>query len=587
MNMKNYTRLSEEKTDSEKQWDSVKKWIKSNFSSVSVTSDSVRINEIEPGFDAVLFENGTGYIAEKGSGVMPTHQSWSLDVNSPTPVLKIGKGDYTPGSPEYEKRETQREKMSQVDRWEVIDYIQIVLDFLGFIPGFGDIIDLINALIYFYREKYVDGALSLVAIIPVVGSFMKFGLKGAFKSMTAGMDGAKIIKKALAGDPLAWQKFLEKALKDGHITKDQLAKMANYGDYASKLLKATPRKLRKWESELKYAGIEPAVLYKQFDEWANYLETIYDTQGAVNKTTKLTKAVDKIKKTAKTLPGKLVVGTVKLPFKVVDKALNIITVGSWSFSKNLLKSVFGIKSAKVSKLAKAMPVMYARKLQASPMLAAQMLKSNVRTPSELLKYVKSPTGKRLYDLPVGDLHYELNMLKQTDPKAYKQVVEQIANQSANSINPHYRMFVMDNLQTAYNIARPGAVFKGTVKGEEGSLPIVNFFKEMKFGVKSWDVISNEVQDVAERFGFDETDDPNGVIVPALYQGIMWMSGDSTRKESDTTQTDPSLIIPDTQFNELKGIYDSTEGTSTDKLSAVSNTGLDSLQMWAFQKLLGL
>ena len=68
-------------------------------------------------------------------------------------------------------------KIKDEDEWTAIDYFQTVLDFAGFIPGFGDILDIINAAIYFGRGKYIDGVLSSIAVIPVAGSILSSSLK--------------------------------------------------------------------------------------------------------------------------------------------------------------------------------------------------------------------------------------------------------------------------------------------------------------------------------------------------------------------------------------------------------------------------
>ncbi|MEG1551515.1 MAG: RHS repeat-associated core domain-containing protein [Oscillospiraceae bacterium] len=53
---------------------------------------------------------------------------------------------------------------------KVIDYLQTALDIIGFIPGYGDIADLINALIYAVRGDWANAGLSALAIIPMLGS---------------------------------------------------------------------------------------------------------------------------------------------------------------------------------------------------------------------------------------------------------------------------------------------------------------------------------------------------------------------------------------------------------------------------------
>ena len=51
----------------------------------------------------------------------------------------------------------------------ILDCIQIGLDVVGLIPGFGEIADGINAGIYLLRGDYGSAALSLAAMIPVLG----------------------------------------------------------------------------------------------------------------------------------------------------------------------------------------------------------------------------------------------------------------------------------------------------------------------------------------------------------------------------------------------------------------------------------
>ena len=63
----------------------------------------------------------------------------------------------------------------------VIDDVQGVLDYAGFIPGVGDIFDAVNALIYLFRKKWVLGGLSLVAVIPIVGSVIATPFKALHK----------------------------------------------------------------------------------------------------------------------------------------------------------------------------------------------------------------------------------------------------------------------------------------------------------------------------------------------------------------------------------------------------------------------
>jgi hypothetical protein len=50
-----------------------------------------------------------------------------------------------------------------------LDYVQTGLDFVGLIPGLGEIADGANALIYLGRGDYVNASLSAAAMIPIAG----------------------------------------------------------------------------------------------------------------------------------------------------------------------------------------------------------------------------------------------------------------------------------------------------------------------------------------------------------------------------------------------------------------------------------
>lgn len=71
---------------------------------------------------------------------------------------------------------------SKKQQGKAADQIQGWLDWAGFIPVVGDAIDLINGIWYFSRGKWFDGLFSMIAIIPLVGSFLKLGAKGLRKA---------------------------------------------------------------------------------------------------------------------------------------------------------------------------------------------------------------------------------------------------------------------------------------------------------------------------------------------------------------------------------------------------------------------
>ena len=130
-----------------------------------------------------------------------------------------------------------------------LDTLQTVLDFAGLIPIIGDALDVINAIIYFWREKYFEGFLSLIAIIPVVGSVISLGVKGAFKGIKTAIGGSKILSKVgasnlvgrwwLKGDPKAIKELADNLLATKAITARQLRDIEKaFGSFGNLLRKA-------------------------------------------------------------------------------------------------------------------------------------------------------------------------------------------------------------------------------------------------------------------------------------------------------------------------------------------------------------
>ena len=127
-----------------------------------------------------------------------------------------------------------------------LDTLQTILDFAGLIPVFGDALDLINAVIYFVRGKYFEGFLSLIAIIPVVGSVISLGVKGAFKGVKTAIGGSKILSKVgasnlvgrwwLKGDSKAIKELADQLLETGAITANQLRQIEKaFGSFGNML----------------------------------------------------------------------------------------------------------------------------------------------------------------------------------------------------------------------------------------------------------------------------------------------------------------------------------------------------------------
>ena len=120
-----------------------------------------------------------------------------------------------------------------------LDTMQTILDWAGLIPVIGDALDILNAVIYFFRGKYFEGFLSLIAIIPVIGSVIKLGIKGAFKAATtgikAGLKGMKLTKFSglikrwwLKGDVKALETVGVDLVNKGAMTPSELKRVGGF-----------------------------------------------------------------------------------------------------------------------------------------------------------------------------------------------------------------------------------------------------------------------------------------------------------------------------------------------------------------------
>jgi len=149
-----------------------------------------------------------------------------------------------------------------------MNIFQTVLDVLGFIPFYGDIIDLVNAVIYYYRGKYLEAALSLIAVIPIVGSVIKFGAKG---SMKVGKASAKLFLNKISFKLMFKSSskqgvqeaadFILALKKSGAIDSKDLVWLSKSGalDVIYKGLTKTDKALKKYLPKTAYKSVDAAI----------------------------------------------------------------------------------------------------------------------------------------------------------------------------------------------------------------------------------------------------------------------------------------------------------------------------------------
>ena len=401
---------------------------------------------------------------------------------------------------------TQREKEKQeTDKNQALDIFQTILDWAGFIPGYGDILDAINAIIYFMRGKQLEGYLSLIAVVPVVGSGLKLAFKGVIQSIGGSIAFSKILKQAQKGNVTGLADFYRIALDSGKLNKVQLAKLAEYGDEVAKLLVSGKAGIAKLEQALKMDPNTLRGIYKQID----------DMSLMVRNTTSIP-----VKQSFKIPGGKLIkkgLSTVgKKAGKLASTGLNLVTFGGFGIARNIVKKL-GITKKDLNQLRKAMDVKFVKQVENSTLLTTSMFKQ-MKRPSSAQAVADLGVPPWLWSKQTKDIDAWFDNLKKTDPLKWKQVSNNIAKSAMSVQNPYYVKMASNYFQQAGNIFKPGAVFAANKGDVLGSLVKLDTYRLSN--PKSLDVVANEIEDLAEKLGLDPQDDANSVIVSALYLSVM-------------------------------------------------------------------
>jgi hypothetical protein len=487
------------------------------------------------------------------------------------------------------QREKELEKLragtSSNDIESGLDIFQTILDWAGFIPGYGDIIDAINAIIYFYRGKTIEGYLSLIAVVPIVGSALKLGFKGAIQSIGGAIAFSKILKQAKAGNITGLADFYKVALDSGNLSKVQLSKLADYGDEVAKLLVSGKSNISKLEQALKLDPASLRSVYKQIDDMAVLVKNTTSIPVRQSLTSTGGKLIQKGVKNLTKGAGKLATGT-----------LNLATFGGFGIARNLVKKLgFGPKELK--QLRKAMDVKFVKQVEQSPLLTTSLFKQ-LKRPNAATSVGELGVPPWLYSRQTKDIDEWFDNLKKTDPLKWKLVSNNIAKASMSVENPYYIKMASNYFQQAKNIFSPGAVYTASKGNILPSLTKLDTYRLSN--PKNLDIVANEIEDLAEKIGLDPQDDPNGVILSALYLSVMELVKDyeeyipsaigvagaaaavtdtvgltnfgAAGGEDATAESPGQIINVSPELTKIKNDFKEAQGTTTERLDALQQKG---------------
>ena len=396
---------------------------------------------------------------------------------------------------------------------EVLDTLQMILDWAGLIPGIGDVLDIINAVIYFARGKYLDGLLSSIAIIPIVGSVLSLTLKTVFK-------------------PLKW---VGKAIADvWHVGKsaDEIwIAVKNSNKLTPEQLKLLAEGMQKFGNDV--AGFRSWLTKNQIpglstDAAVDVLKKFEDFCGA--NTRSINDLLDASRKTATAVDAS------RTAFKTGRK------VGEFAYKplRNILnraKKIGLLPEKKILQLSQALDLRFMRKMKADPKRLAAILsttpnaRATLKFEGDVLDFIEG----RIKSLPNGAqefARFEQQILaggaakgRMLSPDDWTRSLDYIKNnpQMANlydEVGGQFANFAMQNDNILYNTYRTsttsnlGALLSTKDMTAGGILQSLDFSWR-----KNADILWNEIQDMGEdakiELGLSEKDDINGLLYPTL------------------------------------------------------------------------
>lgn len=395
------------------------------------------------------------------------------------------------------------------------DTFQTILDWAGLIPVIGDALDVINAIIYFIRGKWVDGLLSVIAVVPIVGSGIKLSIKSIYK----GLKLEKLIDlivtsiKTNKTDNL-WRELMT----SGAITKEQLNKLGPGLDELSRVLQASYPGIKKIPNTL----INSNDIIKQLDNFAEWLKnsskSIDDITGAAKRAgeKQLYKSAESIstnvgflRRFGNVLSGNILPKLKRAPFWPEKKIKQIALGLEKRFARDMMAD-----STKLTSLIKLSPNQNTlmRRLQADMMSRFKALPSDQKSAFvRQLNTMGLISGNKINIRSANDWSKFLNIASSSSATRgmYDSISQQIVNHAKRNDSIIWNLYKTDRLNNLKTILSKDMIPDGS-----------NIFKEMDFSFrKNVDIIWNELQDVAESLGIKEKDDVNGVLWPAITYGV--------------------------------------------------------------------
>ena len=408
----------------------------------------------------------------------------------------------------------------------VWDGIQTVLDVIGFLPVYGDFVDAVNAVIYFIRGKWFDGILSMLAIIPLIGSALKVSIKSIYKGVQL-RKLTQIVQKAWKGkDSTAIFKELinSGAIHSGnfHLIGDGLDKLNDMIKSGNRFVKKIP-------------GIKNSdAVLKELDDLETFMKNANIDMLAKTADTGASVGAAVIRGGKRGAAGQIGSGV-----NALSDAEKILARTSRSIAKTLtlnilplFKSFSRLNPKALKNLNRAVDQRFVRELAHPDKLAALMKSSTNKIQFDALDDIlETYNGLRVGASTPSELATQLRGLGKKDIDAMAREMGAVITSTPGTHMMHnaYKNDTLVNLK-AYT-------------SNDMIDPTVAWRKQFNFEYKkNIDIIWNEIHDIGEDVGIElrpgvdsfenKVDEADGVVWPLVKKMLATVMG---QKNYDSTK----------------------------------------------------
>lgn len=420
-------------------------------------------------------------------------------------------------------KDPSKEKLTGYDKFSDVGHT--ILNWAGFIPGIGDIVDGANAIWYLTEaiiqddtEKYWEAAFSAIAILPIIGSAVVTPIRVAIKPVKSWF--FKMIRR---NDPDVWVKLVQ----NGNIKPEMLESLGEGFETLQKLVSGGSKKqldpealnlIDRLRAQLKTQhGTIKRALRELEQSAARGADDLAGARGALNTTVKNSgQAVsDKVAGIINKYGSKLY-----LPTGAIGKGLNRIpklsqfaTKKSLAIAKSIEKQ-FAKDISSPDKLAGILNTMSDRKG-----LFNSSILPNIQSNPGFMKVitgVPNPKGRvnlSLKGLSTKNMADIFKKMKEVDPRSYENIVGNIAEYAKKNDSVVWNIYRQDASKTWKATFNPKSMIQELGTFGDNSL-------------RKWvDILYQELSDVGEDITLtpEEQDNPTAVLYPILKKLIEYIS----------------------------------------------------------------